>query len=442
MRIRGDVRSEDAAHKRPVLRRLQTRALSAVSALPLLLASSLSARAEDILGLIDAPFGMRVGTFEVVQFAMFLGAMGAALLSAGWLIRERSRIAQENRHLRDKVADLNVTVQRNEALLNLKDQRIVVWEGGSATPALIGSLPPEIGVPESRSLFLAFGRWLRVESVTLLDRSVAALREKARPFDIAIETAKGAPLEVQGRTSGGYAIIRFINPGEIRAAQALLKTENHHLGEAVATLRGLLDAIDMPAWSRSAEGRLNWVNMAYAKAVDQRDANSAVHEGRELFGAQARERIERDRTLHARFQDHLSTVIGGDRHVFSVTDIAAGSGSAGMAIDISETELIREEFKRTVLNHSDTLDQLNSAVAMFDANRKLEFFNQAFAKLWGLESPFLESKPDNAILLVRFCSDAILPEQPIHLLAAIKNVITLAAIEDVISVASGQGIVA
>lgn len=412
MKIEGDVRSEDAAHKRSVLSRLQTRALSAVSALPIILTASFSAHAEDMLGLIDTPFGMKVGTFEVVQFAMFLGAMGAALLSAGWLIRERSRIAHENRHLRDKVADLNVTVQRNEALLNLKDQRVIVWEGSSSTPVLIGSLPPEIGVPESRSLFLAFGRWLRVESVTLLDRSVSALREKARPFDIAIETSKGTPLEVQGRTSGGYAIVRFINPGEVRAAQAMLKAENYHLSEAVATLRGLLDAIDMPAWSRSSEGQLNWVNLAYAKAVDERDPNSAVRDGRELFGIQARERIERDKTLNRKFHDQLSTVVGGDRHVFSVTDIAASNGSAGMAIDISEAELIREEFKRTVLNHSDTLDQLNSAVAMFDANRKLQFFNQAFAKLWGLETPFLESNPDNAMLLDRFRSDGILPEQP------------------------------
>ena len=238
-----------------------------------------SAHAQDALGKINTPFGVEVGTFEVVQFAMFLGAMGAALLSAGWLIRERSRIANENRQLRDKVADLNVTVQRNEALLNLKDQRIIVWEGASSTPNLIGSLPPEIGVPEARALFLAFGRWLQIDSATLLDRSISALREKARPFDIAIETSKGAPLEVQGRTSGGYAIVRFINLGEARAAQALLKTENYQLNEAVGTLRGLLESIDMPAWSRDGDGRLNWVNMAYAKAVDVRDARTASQRG-------------------------------------------------------------------------------------------------------------------------------------------------------------------
>lgn len=408
----GDVRSKHAAYGRPVLRKLRTLLASASSAMPIVLAASSAAHAQDALGKINTPFGVEVGTFEVVQFAMFLGAMGAALLSAGWLIRERSRIANENRQLRDKVADLNVTVQRNEAMLNLKDQRIIVWEGASSTPNLVGTLPPEIGVPEARALFLAFGRWLQIDSATLLDRSISALREKARPFDIAIETSKGAPLEVQGRTSGGYAIVRFINLGEARAAQALLKTENYQLSEAVGTLRGLLEAVDMPAWHRDGDGRLTWVNMAYAKAVDVRDARTAVSDARELFGSQARERIERDKAANRRFHDQLSTVVGGDRHVFRVTDVAGSAGSAGLAADISEIELIREEFKRTVLNHSDTLDQLNSAVAMFDANRKLQFFNQAFAKLWGLETAFLESSPDNAMLLDRFRSDGILPEQP------------------------------
>lgn len=407
-----DVRSKHAAYGGFVLKRLRTLAKGVGPTLPMLLTVPLPAHAQDALGRINTPFGVAVGTFEVVQFAMFLGAMGAALLSAGWLIRERSRIANENRQLRNKVADLNVTVQRNEALLSLKDQRIIVWEGASSTPNLIGSLPPEIGVPEARSLFLAFGRWLQVDSATLLDRSISALREKARPFDIAIETSKGAPLEVQGRTSGGYAIVRFINLGEARAAQALLKAENYQLTETVGTLRGLLEAVDMPAWSRDGDGRLNWVNIAYAKAVDVRDTHTAINEARELFGAHARERIERGKIESQRFHDQLSTVVGGDRHVFRVTDVGGRTGSAGIAADISEVELIREEFKRTVINHSDTLDQLNSAVAMFDANRKLEFFNQAFAKSWGLETAFLESSPDNAMLLDRFRSDGILPEQP------------------------------
>ena len=49
------------------------------------------------------------------------------LLSAIFLIRERARTAAENVELRARIADLNAALQRSEALLNLRDQRVIVW---------------------------------------------------------------------------------------------------------------------------------------------------------------------------------------------------------------------------------------------------------------------------------------------------------------------------
>ncbi len=159
---------------------------------------------------IDLPFGAgSVGAFEIIQFSMFLGVMGAALLSAGWLIRERSRVAAENKELRSKFADLNLLAQRNEALLNLKDQRIVVWDGHGTRAEVVGLLPDDSAAPQDRSAFLAFGRWLRPQSVTALERAVAMLREQARAFDLTVETVNGTLLDVRGRTSGGFAVARF-----------------------------------------------------------------------------------------------------------------------------------------------------------------------------------------------------------------------------------------
>lgn len=70
--------------------------------------------------------GLSVDTFEVMQMAMFTGVMGAALISAIVLIRERARTSGENAELRTRIADLNAALQRSEALLNLRDQRVVV----------------------------------------------------------------------------------------------------------------------------------------------------------------------------------------------------------------------------------------------------------------------------------------------------------------------------
>jgi hypothetical protein len=58
---------------------------------------ALTACAIDRADAAELPFerllgGMSIGTAEVFQIAIFAGVMGAALISAIWIIRERARI--------------------------------------------------------------------------------------------------------------------------------------------------------------------------------------------------------------------------------------------------------------------------------------------------------------------------------------------------------------
>ncbi|ESY46430.1 sensor histidine kinase [Mesorhizobium sp. RSR380A] len=356
--------------------------------------------------------GLSVSAVEVIQLAMFVGVMGAALVSAIFLIRERARTSAQNVELRARIADINAALQRSEALLNLRDQRVIVWASENKKPELIGTLPLESGAPDDRAAFLAFGRWLMPRSAAALENAVAGLREKAKPFDLVIESQAGAPLEVHGRKSAAHVLVRFVSLSETQRSQARLKIENQRLAADYETMIGLLDALPMPAWLRATDGRLKWVNRAYAGAVEAPNAETAVREAKEFLGAQAREQIAAQHKSRPIFEQTLSTVIEGDRRVFAVTDFAGADGSAGLACDTSATETIRGEYERTVRSHADTLDQLNTAVAIFDANEKLRFFNQAFQKLWGLDPGFLHSAPDNALLLDRLRSEGKIAEQP------------------------------
>ncbi len=374
-------------------------ALAALSPAPALAAEGLYAN-------LQLPSNL--GTLEVIQFSMFLGAMGAALLSAVWLIRERGKIASENKNLRARVSDLSASLQRADALLASRDNRVVIWDRAAEKPEIVGNLPVSSGAPMDRASFLAFGRWLLPLSAAALDRSIAALRDKAVPFDIAIETNSGMPLEVQGRTSGASAFVRFVSLGELQSAHARLKTEFDELNAAYLTLSALFDALPMPAWRRGLDGAVNWANRAYRSLTEAGSAADSV----ELFGEQARAQILSQRDKHGIFSDQLSAVAGGNRHVFKVTDLATAAGSGGIALDISDQEIIREEYERTLQSHADTLDQLTTAVAMFDTAQKLRFYNNAFQTLWGLDAAFLDSAPDTGGLLDRLRSDGKLPEQP------------------------------
>ncbi len=356
--------------------------------------------------------GLPVSTAEVIQLAVFVGVIGAALISAVALIREKARITAENADLRSRVADLNATLQRSEALLNLRDQRVIVWASETRKPELVGSLPVETGAPEERAAFLAFGRWLMPRSAAALENAIAALRDQGTAFELVVETHAGAALEVQGRKSGTHVIVRFISISEAQRIQARLKLENQRIGADYENLIGLMDAIESPFWMRDADGRLKWVNRAYASAVEAADASTAIRDGREFLGTQSREAIAQQHLSRPVFQQQLSTVIGGDRKMFAVTDIVGRDGSAGIAVDLSAADAIREEFTQVVRSHADTLDQVATAVATFDAGQKLRFHNQAFQKLWDLDAGYLSSAPDNALLLDRLRSERKLPEQP------------------------------
>ena len=361
---------------------------------------------------IGVATGPTFGTFEVVQLAIFAGVMGAALLSATWLIRERGRIAADNLELRARIAELNSVVQRSESLLNLRDQRIVVWTKDRSKPDLIGSLGLTAGVPEDRASFLAFGRWLTARTSAALEHAVAELRERGTGFDLVVETQHGSLLTVQGRVSLSNAIVRFVSLTEQQQAQARLKAEHDHLTAEYEVIRSLLDAIPMPVWLREASGRLRWVNRAYAASVEAADPAEAVRDSRELLGTQVREAIAEQHRSSRVYEQTVSTVIGGDRRLVAVVDYLGAGASAGIAADRSDVEAVREEMRRVAGNHQQTLDQLTTAVAIFDAQEKLRFYNQAFQKLWDLDAGFLDSAPANAFLLDRLRTDGKIAEQP------------------------------
>ena len=140
------------------------------------------ARAAQEVGHVDGPVARARSRSCRPPFSP--ASWAPALLSAIWLIRERARISSDNATLRARIADLNAAPAACQGLLNLRDQRIVVWASDKSKPEVIGTLPAVGGAPEDRSGFLAFGRWLMPRSAAALEQAVTALREKWTGFDL------------------------------------------------------------------------------------------------------------------------------------------------------------------------------------------------------------------------------------------------------------------
>ncbi|WP_417672300.1 ATP-binding protein [Roseibium sp.] len=346
---------------------------------------------------------------------VWLGALGgvcafAVTAAVAFLRQQRQSSRVADRLSRDN-GNLKLKLDRLEAMLNTDEQRVIVWTGNGAVPQIWGVLPEASGVPRTPAQLLAFGSWLTTKCATDLERKLDTLFNTGEAFSITLKTAIGTYVEASGRTAGGAVVLRLRDLTGERQMQAELAARNARISGELHMLHALLNAMPAPAWQRDAEGSIVWANKAYADAVDAPDAASAVREGTTFLDAAAREAMARERDEDGCFRARMPIVAAGERRVFEVTDVTANVGSAGIAVDNSELEQVRKEQGRAEEFHGRTLDQLQTAVAIFSGERKLQFYNAAFRQLWDLDPAFLESQPEDGAFLDALRAARKIPEQ-------------------------------
>ena len=356
-------------------------------------------------------FNVMLPPAQVVIVAAFTGVMVFALLSAIHLVRARDRTERENATLRLEVADLKSLADRAEALVNAEDERLVAWGAPGEPPLVAGSLPQHAGAPEDKAAFLDFAGWLRAESATRLTALTARLQERGEHFQYVIATLGGRLIEVRGRTVGGSAIARFRDLTGERLARAEADARSAVFAGELETTRAMLAAAPMPVWLRDTKGGLVWVNAAYARAVEAKDAGEAVAHGLELLDTNSRGIIRAGHAENVVFSRRMSAVVAGARRIFDVADIVSAGGSAGIAIDVTEVEAAQAALRREVQYNARTLDQLQTAVAVFGPDHRLRSYNAAYRALFELDPGFLESAPEETAILDRLRASRKLPEQ-------------------------------
>ena len=143
---------------------------------------------------------------------------------------------------------------------------MVDWPAGSDEPAIDGD-PAVVGVPASHRV-LAFGAWLDAGKASAMERAVEALRARGEAFSMTLTTLSGQPIEAQGRAIGGRAVLRLKDASGIKRELVELAARYEKLSAEVAPLRALFETLPSPVWTRDADGRLTFVNAAYARAVE------------------------------------------------------------------------------------------------------------------------------------------------------------------------------
>ncbi|MEI6986151.1 MAG: PAS-domain containing protein [Rhodospirillaceae bacterium] len=180
-------------------------------------------------------------------------------------------------------------------------------------------------------------------------------------------------------------------------------------------LQAALDTLPVPVWLRRDDLSLSWCNRAYAAAFDA-EPEAVIRAGNELGAGRAL--AMRVRASGSGLSESRRVVIGCDRHMIEVTESPlilptrnpVAVPILGFAVNRTREEGLRADLARHVSAHAAVLEQLGSAIAVFGADRRLSFYNQAYIRLWGLDEGWLASLPSFGEVLEELRTRRRLPE--------------------------------
>ncbi len=288
-------------------------------------------------------------------------------------------------------------------------QIIVTWPTGNE--ATVTGDRVRLGELVGTDHILEFGTWLSSARVSLIEAAVAALQGDGTPFQLTVQANNGRHIEVEGRTFSGEAVMRLRDINTQRQEFLKLASDHENLKIETIGLRAMLDTISQPIWLRDRNGRISWVNEPYAFAVDAESGTEVVAQQIEFLDVlsrkQAADALANSNVFHAR----VPTIILGQRRIFDIVETPLAAGSIGYAADVSDLEAIRSDLQKQMASHVRTLDQLPTAVAIFDERQCLVFCNLAYRTLWQLDEGFTESRPTDSEILDRLRDARRLPEQ-------------------------------
>lgn len=357
-----------------------------------------------------AVFGDLRNSHDAFILSIFVGLVLFATTVALLHLAGRRRTQQRESTLVSALNEVRAKLDRAETFLAAEPQITIVWGLRSNEPEIEGDVSLVSDAPVLRRV-LAFGSWLSPEQAQKLETSVTNLRERGEAFRLAVVSVNGRHLETEGRAVTGRAVMRIRDVSGDRLDASRLREAQARTVSDLESLRALLDAIRHPAWTRDASDKLTWVNTAYVRAVEAADAQDAMLRGIELLESPARESSAATRARMETFRGRAAAVVAGWRSSLDIVEVPHDDGSAGIAFDVSELEAARVDLQQTIKAHARTLDQLSTAVVIFDRRKQLIFHNAAYRQLWSLDLAFLEQNPSESVILDRLRARRMLPEQ-------------------------------
>ncbi|MGO9744086.1 MAG: ATP-binding protein [Roseiarcus sp.] len=333
-----------------------------------------------------------------------------AVLTAVLHLIGRHRWSKHERRLTCELERARAELDRAALFLASEPQIVVAWSAREAEPRIEGEYSLAADSANPRRV-LAFASWLETAAAAKVQEAVERLLERGESFSLRAAGREGRHFDILGRAVAGNAVMRIRDVSGDRLQLVRLNEAHARALAMLDGLRKLLDLTPNPAWTRARDSAIDWVNTAYACAVDAADGALAVDSQLELFDAGTRRDAERARAENSHWRAKALATVAGQRTMFDAYEVSTEAGAAGLALDRSEIERLSSEVERHVGAYRGMLDQLSTAVAIFDRSKRLTFYNAAYRQTWALDPAFLEQKPTDGEILDALRAKRQLPEQ-------------------------------
>lgn len=352
-----------------------------------------------------------------------LAAIGIALIgvAAALMGQRAARGARRVALTREQeLSNLEARLHSAESILAAEPDAVFIWtpESLRAAPGTFQSRPRIVGStatlvdPASGDLdFSYLLTRLEPENAGRLNTAVQRLRTRGARFSLHVQSHDGRTFEAEGRPAGALAVLWLRDVTGERAEVSRLMERLRQAEAARARFEEHVMTAPFPAWRRNDEGRLTWVNDAYARAVDAASPEDAIVRGLELLSEDVLATLRRRLFDRSKASERAHAIMAGERRAIEVFEQRVKDGLAGVAIDVSALDQAEAELRRHIESHAATLDRVTTAVAICGPDKRLKFHNRAFEALWGLDPQWLDAEPSDGEMLDELRALRRLPEQ-------------------------------
>ncbi|RVU36328.1 PAS domain-containing sensor histidine kinase [Hwanghaeella grinnelliae] len=203
-------------------------------------------------------------------------------------------------------------------------------------------------------------------------------------------------VRLTGFPLGGGVMLRF----DDRDAEIAARNDARAAHKDRIRIGKILDALPLPVWWRNpVTMKVDGGNKVYATAIGLEGSVAIPGTNRDLMiglvGEEGTALARRALSRSTPQSESHHVVINGTRQLYDFVEQRLDDDGTIIGFGENQTSLeaMQTSLAENVAAQDAILENLLTAVAIFGPDRRLNFYNSAYARLWGLETEFLDSQP-------------------------------------------------